>query len=146
MILKECIKELIVIEENASALYERESRNSDDRLETAMKAFAKEESNHRDALLFQLEKIEDKAVVISEEIVSRLNRQKDHLKKGIGTDPSQKEFFKFALQMERNSVELYETLLENFAPETSYGKTFAEFVPEEKRHMIFILNILHHMV
>lgn len=145
MVLQDCIKELIKMEENASKLYDREARNSDERLEPVMNMLANEELKHRDALCILLESTESLTSVLDEETVKCLNRQKEFLKKGIGKDFSQKNFFKFALQLETNSVEIYKNLAANFTRQFDFGKIFAEFVPEEKKHMIFILNMLHEM-
>ncbi len=145
MILKDCINELIKMEENASILYDREVSEADERFKPVMKRLSSEELKHREFLLDLLEKKELLDYVLNEEIVKCLESQKVHLKEGISKNPSQKEFFKFALQIEENSAELYEKLASYSNIEENFEKTFSKLVFWEKRHMIFILSILHEM-
>jgi len=58
---------------------------------------------------------------------------------------SEKDFFVFALQLERNSVEIYTQLL-NIFEEDSYGyKSFEYLIKEERKHMLYILNKLYEL-
>lgn len=57
----------------------------------------------------------------------------------------EKDFFGFALQLERNSVELYTKMQELFEHGSDDHRMFGNLVGEEKKHMLFILNKLYEM-
>ncbi|MGY0374745.1 hypothetical protein [Clostridium sp. JNZ J1-5] len=55
----------------------------------------------------------------------------------------EKEFFQFALQIEKNSIDIYTKLLGSFEADCYEYKIFETLIKEEKKHMIFILNKLY---
>lgn len=145
MILQDCIKELIKIEENASELYDKEVSKIEEKFKPVMIILTNEELKHRKDLFKLLKKRELLDYVLNKEIVECLDSQKEHLTRGFSGQPSQKEFFKFALQLEKNSAELYEKLAATITLNYKHENIFSKLVLEEKRHMIFILNMLHEM-
>lgn len=143
MILKECTKELIKMEESASKFYDSMAEVAEPRLYDAMKKLAREEEGHMRALISLLGSSEGQDDVISQNAEKALVSQQLLIKEGIGESCSQKDLFKFALTIEEKSVEIYKQLAEEFEYKEMHGKTFTDFIQEEKKHMMFILKILY---
>jgi len=59
---------------------------------------------------------------------------------------SEKDFFQFSLQLEKNSIEMYTQQLIIFETDSDGYKRLECAIKDEKKHMIFILNRLHELM
>lgn len=58
---------------------------------------------------------------------------------------TRKDFFVFALQREKDSIILYDSLKDHFQFNKSAYQIILELIEEERKHMYYILKILHEL-
>lgn len=140
--MQECFLKLAQSEENGADLYKKFSVVCSVKLKNIVISFSEEEEKHKKIMLelSKKEKLKDKQLNIDVEEV--FQKQVEYLYNN-GKElnlTSEKEFFVFALQLEKNSVEIYTKLSD------SYGyKRFEDLIKEERKHMIYILNQLYEL-
>ena len=143
MNLRECFLELVRIEEEGAEIYLKFSEKCDEKIRRVLILFSEQERKHRKALLelSKYERLQDRQLDIHTE--QSFMKQINYLNNEETNPITEKEFYKYALQLEKNSAELYENLSAEFEPDTYENKVFRDLMKEEKRHMIFILNRLY---
>ena len=147
MNLQECFLKLAKIEEDGSLLYKKFSKECSEKLKPVVISFSEEEEEHKKIMLelSNNEKLKEKQ--LDEDVEKVFQKQVDYLynnDKKLNLT-SEKEFFIFALQLEKNSVEIYTKLLCIFEID-SYGyKSFEYLIKEERKHMLYILNKLYEL-
>jgi len=145
MNLVECFVKLSKIEEDSSILYKEFSEICSERFKHIGINFSKEEEKHREFILRLSSNISFKEIQVDENLNDIFEEQLDYLnfedKNAILT--SEKSFFIFALQMEKNSIEIYTKLLRTFEKDLEEYKIFKTLLNEEKKHMIYILDELY---
>lgn len=147
MNLQECFLKLAKIEGEAGQLYEKFSEECSERLKLAAMAFSNEEEEHKIYMLelSSNENLKEKQINVDLEVmfndqVNYLNSNDEMLDLN-----SEKDFFGFALKLEKNSVEIYTKLLDNFQTESNEYKGFEALIKEERKHMLYILNKLYEL-
>lgn len=145
MNLQEYFLELAKIEELGEELYQRFSESCCDKLKPVVSAFSKEEGRHQKKMMDLAADKQGIMKNLDPEMLNNLNKQIEHIKiNGEKLDQeSEKEFFQFALQIEKNSVDIYSGQLSQFKKETSEYKIFENIIREERKHMLFIIEKLH---
>lgn len=143
MNLRECFLELIRIEEKGADIYLNFSKMCSEQIKPVLVLFSEQESKHMKALLAlsKYERLQNKKLDLHTE--ENFKEQLDYLNNEEINPVTEKEFFKYALQLEKNSAQLYESLAAEFEPDTYENKVFSDLMKEEKRHMIFILKRLY---
>ncbi|MBC3797654.1 ferritin family protein [Acetobacterium tundrae] len=145
MNLQEYFLELSHIEELGKDLYEKFSESCSDKLKPVVLAFSQEEAKHQQLMLDLSVRKGLSEEKTDKEIESILNQQIDHITiNGRNLDiNSEKDFFQFALQLEKNSIDIYTTQLNAYEKESNEYKTFENITKEERKHMLFILDRLY---
>lgn len=145
MNLQECFLELANIEEAGAKLYGNFSEECSEKLKAVVISFSQEEERHK-KIMIELsidEKLKENQ--LQEEVEEVFQKQVDYLNNKKLDLSSEKEFFGFALQVEKNSVEIYTELLRIFEPDSQSYKNFEELIKEERKHMLYILNRLYEL-
>lgn len=144
MNLQECFLKLTQIEEEGAELYKKASLKCSKKLRPAILSFYQEEKEHKNTMMELHKEGRFKLQKLDEDIEKIFNYQVDYMNKGKNFDfNDEKEFFQFALQIEKNSIDIYTKLLESFEADCYEYKIFETLIKEEKKHMIFILNKLY---
>lgn len=147
MNLQEYFVELAKIEKMGEDLYQRFSETCSERLKPVVLAFSKEEGRHqKEMMALSADKhcIETK---LDQEMSKNLNKQIDHIEnngKNLNME-SEKEFFQFALQVEKNSVDIYSGQLGMFEKEATEYQMFENIIREERKHMLYIIEKIHEL-
>ena len=144
MNLRECFIELASIEEDGSLLYKNFSKECSEKLKPVVISFSEEEGKHKKfmILLSNNENLREK--LIDEEVEKVFQKHVDYLNNDKKLNlTSEKEFFIFALQLEKDSVEIYTELLYIFETDSNEYKRFEDLIKEERKHMLYILNKLY---
>src|SRR6056297_835591 len=147
MILNDLLKKLIQTESNASEVYEHIAAVNEGDIKATALTFSKEEKNHSQVIKSILDLEEGLEIEVPEEVELIIETND---KEGGDTDSelagaSRKQLFKFALQMEKNSVNLYEKISQCFETKTTGKQQFEKLAKEERSHMYFILKKLHEL-
>lgn len=147
MILRELLEKIIQTEDIASLVYERIAAVNKGDIATTALAFAKEETYHAQVIQSIIERSKGLENPVPEEvgILVELAQKEggDPTIKLIGA--SRKQLFQHALQIEKNSITLYEDIVRYFAPHTTERQHFEKLAKEERAHMYFILKKLHEL-
>lgn len=114
MNMGELFVQLSEIEEAGSNLYITFSKQCSDRLKNTALLLAREEVLHKEMLWEVSSNSKIKQKKISDELNKALEKQLDYMKtEGENVElSSEKSFFKFALELERNSVDIYQNMME----------------------------------
>ncbi|MBC3889369.1 hypothetical protein GH810_13725 [Acetobacterium paludosum] len=147
MNLQEYFLELSHVEKLGEDLYEEFSESCSEKLKPVVLAFSQEEAKHQ-RLMLDLSRDEHiKDEMVNKEIELILNQQIDHIKINGGKLDihSEKEFFQFALQVEKNSIDIYSAQLSVYEKESNKYKMFKNITKEERKHMLFILDRLYEL-
>lgn len=143
--LQECFLELAQIEGEASELYKKFSLECSEKLIPVVISFSKEEENHKKFMLklsnninLKEEQLHDDVDVIFQNQANNLNANNENL-----NITSERDFFGFALQLEKDSVETYTKLLNVLEINSDEYKGFEALIKEERKHMLFILSELY---
>lgn len=147
MNLGECFLELANMEEEAANLYKEFSEICSENLKDVIIKLSDEEKKHIGIVYKVSENIKFKEKELGELVNKVFKQQVDYMnvkdKSEILT--KEKNFFIFALQMEKNSIEIYTELLKLFKQDSQECKNFEMLLNEEKNHMIYVLNQLHEL-
>lgn len=146
MKLREYVEKLIQMELDAAKLYEEIEQVTSEEIAVAARTFKEEEYSHADILkkIFlnlppeELSKEVNSSSVNDHELNSSIEAEDESLQ-------NRKNFFLFALQGEKDSLELYGKLKRLFKDDETLSKTFDNLLLEERKHMYFILKNLHEM-
>jgi len=147
MDLQECFLKLAEIEESGAKLYEKFSQQCSEKLKPVVSSFSAEEEKHKN-IMFDLSKDEkSKEEQLQKDVEDVFQKQADYLKNKDGKLDltSEKEFFGFALLLEKNSVEIYTNLLGIFEIDSIRYKCFENLINQERKHMLYILNKLYEL-
>lgn len=146
MKLSEYVEKLIQMELDAAKLYEEIEQVTSEEIAAAARTFKEEEYSHATILkkIFlnlppeELSKEVDSISVDAYESNSNTVAQDENFQ-------NRKNFFLFALQGEKDSLELYGKLKRLFKDDETLSQTFDNLLLEERKHMYFILKNLHEM-
>ncbi|MBK5245469.1 MAG: hypothetical protein JJE18_10780 [Eubacteriaceae bacterium] len=147
MKFQECFLKLADIEELAKNIYENFSKSCNEKLKPVVLAFSKEEAKHQN-LMVEIsgdDRYTEKKINKDMDLI--LNRQIDHIKiNGENLDMnSEKDFFQFALQIEKNSIDMYTAQLSAFENDSNEFTIFENIIKEERKHMLYILDQLYEL-
>jgi len=147
MNFQEYFLKLADIEELGEELYENFSKTCNEKLKPVVIAFSKEEGKHQ-KLMFDLS-VDDcyTGKQCNEDNALILNRQIDHIKingEKLNME-SEKDFFQFALQIEKNSIDIYSAQLREFENDSEAFTMFENIIKQERKHMLFILDRLYEL-
>ena len=147
MNLKECFLRFVRSEEDSARLYQSISEVCSEKLKSIVISFSIEEEKHKQIMLELSNNEALKEKHLGEDVEVIFQNQADGIsyndKKSEIT--SEKELFVLALQLEKDSVEIYTKLLCIFEPNSYEYKRFESLIKEERKHMIYILNKLYEM-
>lgn len=147
MIFKELLEHIVSTEERAGRIYESIAKISDDDIKKTAVSFAKQEQHHKEIINEFIRDGNELDQVVPENATLLLesyeNNQREALIKNVSV--SRKELFKFALQMEKDSITLYEEIIRLFHLEDLSKKYFEKLVKEERGHMYYVLKQLHEL-
>ena len=148
MNLQECFLELAQSEEDGALLYQKLSEVCSEKLKPVVISFSKEEEKHKKVMLELSNNEELKEKQLGEDVENIFQKQVENLNNNYNKKlnlTSEKEYFLLALQLEKNSIEIYTKLLCIFETD-SYGyKNFEDLIKEERKHMLYILNKLYEL-
>ncbi|PRR81691.1 ferritin family protein [Clostridium vincentii] len=143
MNLGECFLELAKNEEDSGNLYKEFATTCSGKLKSICIKFSKEE--HNAGILKLSKNIKSKDKQLNEDLNDFFKEQTNYIKikhQNINF-VTEKDFFIFVLQMEKNSIKIYTKLLSMFKIDSDEFKIFEKLLNEEKRHMIYILSQIH---
>lgn len=147
MNVQECFLKLAQIEEDGAELYQKFSEECSEKLKPVVISFSEEEETHKEIMLelSNNEKLKEKQ--LDQYGREAFQKQVDYLNNNYKklNLTSEKEFFGFALQLEKNSVEIYTELLSIFETDCYGYKKFEALIKEERKHMLYILNKLYEL-
>lgn len=145
--LQECFLELAQSEGEASDLYQKFSLECSEKLKPVVISFSKEEQNHKRFMLKLSNNINLKEQQLHEDVEEIFQNQTNNLNANNENlnITSQRDFFGFALQIEKNSVETYTKLLQVLEKNSDEYKGFEALIKEERKHMLFILSELYQL-
>jgi rubrerythrin len=144
---KEFCDNMIQLEENAADLYRRFGVNCNDRIKSTVLSMAQEEDKHKEIMLKLFSGTQIINFKFNEEIKSIIKDQFDHLR-GKSEDlnfKSEKDFFNFAFEIEKKSIDTFSNIIQIFEKDTSEYNLFNFLIDEEKKHMIYILKRIHEL-
>lgn len=147
MKFQEYFLKLADIEELGEEMYENFSKSCNEKLKPVVIAFSKEEAKHQQ-LMIELsgdDRCTEKKLTKDMELI--LNQQIDYIKiNGVNLDMnSEKDFFQFALQIEKNSIDMYTAQLSAFENNSNESIIFENIIKEERKHMLYILDQLYEL-
>jgi rubrerythrin len=147
MDLQECFLRLAQIEEDGAELYQKFAEESSEKLKPVVILFSQEEEKHKELMLELSNNEKLKAEQLCEDVEKVIQKQVDYSNKNSKnlSLTSEKEFFKFSLQLEKNSIEIYTKLLGIFEKESFPFISFEALIGEERKHMLYILNKLYEL-
>ncbi len=147
MNIKTCLLKIADAEDDAAILYHNFSQNCSERLKPVLLAFSKEEATHKAEIIelaayaeFEKKYLHEDAKKFLLKQLANANGNSDSLNFAID-----KDFFKYALQIEKNSIEIYRCLMEVLQSESHGYDKLGEMINAEKRHMLYILNQLYEL-
>jgi len=145
--LQECLLRLAEIEEDGAGLYKKFSDVCSEKLKPVVVLFSQEERKHKEFMLKLATNENLKAEQLDRETEEVIQKQVDYYStNGDNLNlASEKEFFRFSLQLEKNTIEIYTKLLSILEEESYAFKSFEALIGEERKHMLFILNELYEL-
>ncbi|HEY5556343.1 hypothetical protein [Acetobacterium sp.] len=145
MNLQEYFLELADIEALSEEMFENFSKSCSEKLKPVVLALAKEEAKHLELMVELSGDDRYKEKKMNEEIALVLKQQIDHIKiNGEKLDMNcEKDFFQFALQIEKNSINIYTAQLSAFENDSNALIMFETIIKEERKHMLYILDRLY---
>lgn len=147
MIFNELLEHIINTEERAGLIYESIAELNDGEIKTIAMNFAKQERHHKEMIKKFIEEADELSQEVSENAYLLLNSYEKNQKETVikKVDTTRKELFKLALQMEKDSINIYEEIIRLFALEGLSKDYFEKLIKEERGHMYYILKQLHDM-
>ncbi len=145
MTLQEWFLMLAKIEEDGAELYEKFSEHTTGKLKSVIFGFAQEELKHKKLMIdlssdnkFMDTQINTTVAVLSQQQADYVAENRTNI-----NFTSAKDFMQFALQLEKNYIEVYKRQLEIFEVDSKDYKRFKNVIEESRKHMVFIVNILN---
>ena len=147
MNLQECFIGLTQIESAASQMYQKFADSCSEQLKPVVDSFAQEEGKHQKIMMAFSRQEEFREIQLDPSLAAVLQKQREHLAQdGESLDlTAEKDFFRFALQLETNSVDIYTSCSSIFAADSAEYSRFEALIQEERKHMLFILNRLYEL-
>ena len=144
MKLYDYIDKYIELEQYASKLYENIKTKSPDKIANIADNFAKEEIMHMEWLRKLKLEIPNRTIEGNDELyfLSDYNPDGFEAKDEEFRFDSEKDFFLFALQLEKNSILSYNEFKDNFQRDSKEYGFFEKMIHEERKHMVYILKVL----
>jgi Rubrerythrin. len=137
---------MIQLEENARSLYMKFSEICDLRIKKIIINFAEEEENHKKIiksifshLITDVELNDEILMLIQEQELYRKEMEENVF------NNRDKDFFVFALGIEKSSINIYSKVLENIKEYSKEYSLFKKLIEEEKKHMIYIIKKIHEL-
>jgi rubrerythrin len=142
--LLKCIEQLIEMEIEGAELYKEIEEVSLGHIEVIARNLKEEELLHAKELKQISEALPGYELLSEAEL---MNIEDFIIKTPVNRDKfislTRKEFFTMALQMENDSIQLYDRLKETLKDRTLVYETLENLIEEERRHMYVILKMLH---
>jgi rubrerythrin len=134
---------MVKLEENARILYLMLAEMCDVRIKNTMLNFSQEEEKHKEIILGIFKETEND-LELNNEVLSLIQPQNlyEISKNSLQKD---KDFFVFALNTEKQSIEIYTKILNIFQKNSEEYNLFFDLIEQEKKHMLYILKILHEL-
>lgn len=136
---------MIQLEDNARILYLRFSEVCNPALKDTMIALSMEEERHQQMIADIFREIKEDVNVDHMEIAKLIEKQQQFYNKmeeniaGVGD----KDFFIFALGIEKDSINIYSEILEKVKSNYQQYLVFQNLIDEERKHTLFILDRLY---
>lgn len=148
MNIYECFLKLAQFEADSAALYQLFSEECSERLKPVLLTFSQEELKHKKAILelSNNEVLKEKELNEHEEKFFQKQVDDSNSNSKDINIASEKAFFRYALQTEKNSIDIYTKLQSIFDIDSYDYKSFETMIKEEKKHMLFILDNLYELV
>lgn len=145
MTLEQCYLALENMEDAASNVYKTFSKICAENLKDVIIKLSEEEKNHKRIIYNSFKNIKFKEMDLGSSIDDAFKIQDNYMKVADQNEilSNEKNFFIFALQMEKNSAEIYEELLKLFEQSSEEYANFEMLLNEEKNHMVYVLNELY---
>ena len=147
MNIKELLKKLVDSEDYVAQLYKKIAKTSEDEFAETVLLFAKQEGTHAIRIGSLLNQLENPDAVVPMEIALlpqwSLTNESVHAESTNFT--TRKKLFLYALQVEKDSIVLYEEIVRLFNEDTEGKRIFVQLIEEERKHMYFILRRLHEL-
>jgi len=147
MNLQECFLWLAKCEEDGCTMYYKFSQICSEKLKQVVISFSKEEEKHKIIMLELSDNEKFKEKELDNDVENIFNMQIGSISNNDIklNEISEKEFFIFALQLEKNSIEIYTKLLYIFEMDDYMYKKIENLIKEERKHMVYILNKLYEL-
>lgn len=136
---------MIQLEDNARILYLRFSEVCKPGLKDTMISLSNEEERHQEMIADIFGAIKDDVNVDQMEIANLIEKQQqffDKMEENISS-VGDKEFFIFALGIEKDSINIYSRILEKVKSNYEQYVIFENLIEEERKHTLFILDRLY---
>lgn len=145
MTLQEWFLMLAKIEEDGAELYKKFSEFSSGKLKSVILGFAQEEFKHKRLMIDLSSNYQFNGIQLNETVAMLSQQQADYVANNCVNInlSSEKEFLQFALQLEKNYIEIYKRQLDIFDLDSNEYKRFKIVIEESRKHMVFIVNILN---
>lgn len=145
MKLHDCFDKFIDLERHASDLYKKIKLGAPEHIARIAETFSKEELKHVKWLKGLKQDVPNSDFEGNEEFyyISDFNFKSLDINGEDLNVKSEKEFFLFALQMEKNSILMYSEFKKFFEMKSNEYELFTKIIDEERSHMYFILKVLH---
>ncbi len=144
MNLHDVLQVLVTSENDAGAVYETIAGRNEGEVARTSLVFAEQERRHAQRIKTLVDQVDGMDELVNEDMAKLLtlyvieSETKRELKSA-----SRKQLFRYALQIEKDSVLLYQEIAGFFEPETPGRNQFDALVTEERAHMYFVLKQLH---
>ena len=136
---------MIQLEDNARILYLRFSEVCNPGLKDTMISLSKEEGRHQEMIADIFRVIKDDVNVDRIEIANLIEKQQQFFNKMEEniSEVGDKDFFIFALGIEKDSINIYSKILEKVKSNYEQYLIFENLIEEERKHTLFILDRLY---
>lgn len=143
--LQEWFLMIAKIEEEGAELYKKFSEFSSGKLKSVVLGFAQEEFKHKRLMIDLSSDAQFNNIQLNETVAMLSQEQVDYVTAyATNVDlSSEKEFLQFALQLEKNYIEIYKKQLDIFKVDSNEYKRFKNVIEEARKHMVFIVNTLN---
>ena len=132
------------MEEFASKMYKEIAEAAQPDVKKVAIRFSEEEEKHALVIEEVMRLYDQREITLNERANLLLQSWYDKRKLFDPTElTTMKDFFKFGLQGEKDSVLLYEEIIQSFPEGTKGHSMITKLIEEEKKHMYFLLKQLH---
>lgn len=147
MNLQESLLILAGFEKDAAGLYEKFSKECSKELNPIMVSFSNEEKKHETFIMDLCINNNLTEKQLNEQTKKAIEKQINFINcnsKVLNLN-SQKDSFRYSLQLEKNSIDIYTELL-NICEKNAYEHVnFENLIEEERKHMLYIIEKLYKM-